>query len=146
MLRSLDKEIEARFRHRPVSYANPAAGSHSWKKRKGNGNKMAQEKNSYEKIYEVVRQIPKGCVATYGQVAALAGNCRWARVVGYALHVNPDPEGIPCYRVVNREGRLSDAFAFGGVNRQKLLLEEEGITVHENHVDLSTFQWKKSVF
>lgn len=107
---------------------------------------MAEEKNSYEKIYEVVRQIPKGSVATYGQVAALAGNRRWARVVGYALHANPDPEGIPCYRVVNREGRLSDAFAFGGVNRQKLLLEAEGIRVHDNHVDLKACQWNKFVF
>jgi len=103
-------------------------------------------KNSYEKIYEVVKQIPKGTVATYGQVAALAGNKRWARVVGYALHVNPDPVGIPCYRVVNREGRLSDAFAFGGVNQQKLLLEADGIDVVDNHVDLSIYQWKKIVF
>lgn len=104
------------------------------------------EKNTYEKIYEVVKQIPKGTVATYGQVAALAGNKRWARVVGYALHVNPDPEGIPCYRVVNREGRLSDAFAFGGVNQQKLLLEADGIEVVDNHVALKNYQWKKIVF
>ena len=104
------------------------------------------EKNSYEKIYEVVKQIPKGTVATYGQVAALAGNKRWARVVGYALHVNPDPEGIPCYRVVNREGRLSEAFAFGGVNQQKILLEADGVEVVDNHVDLETYQWKKIVF
>lgn len=104
------------------------------------------EKNSYEKIYEVVKQIPKGTVATYGQVAELAGNRRWARVVGYALHVNPDPEGIPCYRVVNREGRLSDAFAFGGVNQQKVLLEADGIEVVDNHVDLSIYQWKKVIF
>lgn len=104
------------------------------------------KKNSYEKIYDVVRQIPKGTVATYGQVAELAGNKRWARVVGYALHVNPDPEGIPCYRVVNREGRLSDAFAFGGVNQQKELLEADGIEVVDNHVDLKRYQWKKMVF
>ena len=103
-------------------------------------------RNSYEKIYEVVKQIPKGTVATYGQVAALAGNNRWARVVGYALHVNPDPEGIPCYRVVNREGRLSDAFAFGGVNQQKLLLEADGIEVVDNRVDLEIYRWKKIVF
>ena len=102
--------------------------------------------NSYVKIYGVVKQIPKGQVATYGQVAALAGNKRWARVVGYALHVNPDPDGIPCYRVVNREGRLSDAFAFGGVNQQKLLLEADGIEVVDNHVDLSIYQWKKIIF
>ena len=104
------------------------------------------EKNSYEKIYDVVKQIPKGTVATYGQVAELAGNKRWARVVGYALHVNPDPERIPCYRVVNREGRLSDAFAFGGVNQQKLLLEADGIEVVDNHVDLNVYQWKKIIF
>lgn len=61
-----------------------------------------EQKNSYEKIYDIVKQIPRGTVATYGQVAALAGNKRWARVVGYALHVNPDPEGIPCYRVTVR--------------------------------------------
>ena len=60
---------------------------------------MAESGNSYQKIYEIVKQIPKGCVASYGQVAALAGNPRWARVVGYALHVNPDPAHIPCYRV-----------------------------------------------
>ena len=103
-------------------------------------------KSTFEQIYEVVKQIPKGMVATYGQVAALAGNERWARVVGYALHVNPDPEGIPCYRVVNREGRLSDAFAFGGVNQQKVLLEADGIEVVDNHVDLAIYQWKKIVF
>ena len=103
-------------------------------------------KNSYEKIYEVVKQIPKGSVATYGQVAALAGNKRWARVVGYALHVNPDPEGIPCYRVVNREGRLSEAFAFGGVNQQKILLEADGIEVVDNQVNLNIYQWKKIIF
>lgn len=105
-----------------------------------------EEKNSYQKIYEVVRQIPAGSVATYGQVAALAGNKRWARVVGYALHVNPDPEGTPCYRVVNREGRLSDAFAFGGVNQQKVLLEADGIEVVDNKVDLNRYQWKKLIY
>lgn len=107
---------------------------------------MTEPKNSYEKIYEVVKQIPKGKVATYGQVAALAGNPRWARVVGYALHVNPDPDGIPCYRVVNREGRLSNAFAFGGVNQQKLLLEADGIEVDGSYVDLGIYQWRKIVF
>lgn len=106
---------------------------------------MDQKKNSYEKIYDVVKQIPRGNVATYGQVAALAGNRRWARVVGYALHVNPDPEHIPCHRVVNREGRLSDAFAFGGVNQQKLLLEAEGVTVVGNFVELEIYQWKKVI-
>ena len=68
--------------------------------------------NTFEKIYEVVKSIPKGKVATYGQVALLAGNPRWARVVGYALHVNPEPGIIPCHRVVNREGKVAPSFAF----------------------------------
>lgn len=85
-------------------------------------------------------------MATYGQVAALAGNRRWARVVGYALHANPDPERIPCYRVVNREGRLSKAFAFGGINRQQLLLEQEGVTVRDGKVDLEKYRWRRMVF
>ena len=83
--------------------------------------------NTFEKIYEAVKKIPYGKVASYGQVAALAGNPRWARVVGYALHVNPEPENIPCYRVVTKDGRVSPAFAFGGSNRQRELLEAEGV-------------------
>ena len=74
--------------------------------------------NSFERIYAVVKKIPRGTVASYGQVALLAGNPRWARVVGYALHANPDPEGIPCYRVVTKDGRTSPAFAFGGADIQ----------------------------
>ena len=81
----------------------------------------------FEKIYEVVMKIPKGRVATYGQVAMLAGNPRWARVVGYALHNNPAPGIIPCHRVVNREGRVAEGFVFGGGDAQRDLLEKEGI-------------------
>lgn len=88
--------------------------------------------NTFEKIYDVVRNIPKGKVATYGQVARLAGNPRWSRVVGYALHVNPDPSTIPCHRVVNREGKVAEAFAFGGGNVQRQLLEAEGIVFETN--------------
>ncbi len=101
------------------------------------------EKTTFELIYDVVKQIPKGSVATYGQVAALAGNNRWARVVGYALHANPDPEHIPCHRVVNREGVVSEAFAFGGGNRQVELLREEGVEVTDKKVDLAKYQWKR---
>ncbi len=98
--------------------------------------------SAFEKIYEQVKKIPKGRVATYGQIAMLAGNPRWARVVGYALHSNPDPEAIPCYRVVNRMGELSSAFAFGGVNKQALLLRNDGIEVSEdNTVDLEKYLW-----
>ena len=94
------------------------------------------------RIYDIVRQIPSGCVATYGQVAALAGNPRWARVVGFALHVNPDPQHIPCHRVVNRFGEVSKAFAFGGENRQVELLKAEGVPfLSDGRVDLAASRW-----
>lgn len=99
------------------------------------------EKSVFQLIYDVVKQIPKGKVATYGQVASLAGNRRWARVVGYALHVNPDPEHIPCHRVVNRMGEVSEAFAFGGENEQIKLLQNEGVKVNGNRVDLEKYRW-----
>ena len=98
---------------------------------------------TFNHIYDVVKQIPYGKVATYGQVAALAGNKRWARVVGYALHANPDPENIPCYRVVNRFGEVSKAFVFGGANRQIELLQAEGIEFIDGKVDMDKYQWNQ---
>lgn len=96
--------------------------------------------NTFEKIYEVVKSIPKGRVATYGQVALLAGNPRWARVVGYALHVNPEPGTIPCHRVVNREGKVAPGFAFGGEGVQRQLLESEGIVFEsDGRIDLEKY-------
>ncbi len=96
--------------------------------------------NTFEKIYEVVKSIPKGKVATYGQVAFLAGNPRWARVVGYALHNNPDPSTIPCHRVVNREGKVAESFVFGGGNSQRKLLEAEGIVFEpDGRIDLKKY-------
>lgn len=106
-----------------------------------------EEKSTFQKIYEVVKEIPYGTVATYGQVAALAGNRRLAKVVGYALHVNPNPDEIPCYRVVNVKGEVSKAFAFGGENRQRELLEKEGVLFLENDcVDMEHCRWNKQVF
>lgn len=104
---------------------------------------LAGGKNSYEKIYEVVKSIPEGKVATYGQIARLAGNPKWSRVVGYALHVNPEPGVIPCHRVVNSKGEPSRAFAFGGENRQIELLEKEGVAFTDGHVDMERFRWDK---
>lgn len=95
--------------------------------------------SAFEKIYEVVKQIPYGQVATYGQVAELAGNTHWSRVVGYALHANPDPEHIPCYRVVNSKGELAGAFAFGGEHVQEELLKADGIEVVNGRVDLKKY-------
>ena len=97
----------------------------------------------FQKIYDVVCKIPEGKVATYGQVALLAGNPRWARVVGYALHNNPAPVVIPCHRVVNREGRVAEAFAFGGGNRQRELLSEEGVQFeNDGSINLNIYGWK----
>lgn len=96
---------------------------------------------TFEMIYMVVSRIPHGKVATYGQIARLAGNPRWSRVVGYALHVNPDPQHIPCYRVVNRFGEVSEAFAFGGENRQIELLEAEEVQFDENGRVKPEFFW-----
>ncbi len=106
---------------------------------------LSMEKSSFELIYDVVKRIPYGRVASYGQVAALAGNKKWARVVGYALHANPDPDHIPCYRVVNKEGRVSKAFAFGGENQQIALLKAEGVSfLDHERVDMEHFQWDTS--
>ncbi len=98
--------------------------------------------NTFEKIYDAVKKIPKGKVCTYGQIAAMAGNPRWSRVVGYALHVNPEPGTIPCHRVVTRNGEVSKAFAFGGENMQKTLLAEEGVEfLDDGRVDLKKHFW-----
>ena len=97
----------------------------------------------FERVYEVVRHIPDGKVSTYGQIAARLGNVRWARAVGYALHANPDPENVHCFKVVNRDGRLAPAFAFGGEEVQRMLLERSGVEVRpDNTVDLEKYLWR----
>ena len=98
--------------------------------------------NPTKRIYEAVKKIPYGCVATYAQIAEAAGDRKMARAVGNALHKNPDPAGIPCYRVVNSKGELAGEFAFGGAGRQAKLLEAEGIEVVHGVVDLLRYQWK----
>ena len=99
--------------------------------------------NTFEKIYEQVKKIPEGKVATYGQIAMLAGNPRWSQVVGYALHVNPQPGVIPCHRVVRKDGRLASGFAFGGENVQRDLLLSEGVEFIDNvTVDMKKSLWQ----
>ncbi len=93
-----------------------------------------------KRIYEAVKKIPKGKVATYSQVAALAGNPKMARAVGNALHKNPEPGIIPCHRVVNSAGELAGAFAFGGSDAQAALLKAEGVEVIDDKVDLKKYQ------
>lgn len=92
-----------------------------------------------KRIYEAVKRIPAGYVATYGQVAEMAGNKKMSRAVGNALHKNPDPDNIPCFRVVNSKGELAGAFAFGGENVQAKLLRADGVEVIDGKVDLKKY-------
>ena len=94
-----------------------------------------------DKVYEFVKNIPRGKVATYGQIALHLGNRNFARAVGNILHGNPDPEYIPCHRVVNAQGQLSQSYAFGGIEAQRRLLVSEGVVFKNDQVvDLSVSQ------
>ena len=95
-----------------------------------------------EKILAFLQTIPKGKVVTYGQIAAHLGNPKLARAVGNALHRNPDGNKYPCYKVVSSGGNLSEHYAFGGLQSQRRRLQEEGIEVVDNRVDLIKYQWK----
>ena len=94
----------------------------------------------YEKIYAAVQKIPRGTVATYAQVAAMAGNPRMCRVVGNALHQKPYFGIVPCHRVVNAKGQLAAAFVFGGENVQAEMLRAEGVEVVDGKVDLVKYR------
>ncbi len=94
------------------------------------------------KVYEYLLTIPEGKVVTYGQIAEFLGNKKLSRVVGNILHNNPQPSVYPCYKVVNAKGRLSHNFAFGGIEKQKELLENDGIEVIDYTVDLNKYQHK----
>ena len=98
-----------------------------------------------KRIYEAVKRIPKGYVATYAQVAEAAGDRKMARAVGNALHKNPDPSTIPCHRVVNAKGELAGEYAFGGAWKQAEILRSEGVEVHDGRVDMDRFQCKELI-
>ena len=89
-------------------------------------------KSVFEKIYKEVENIPKGKIATYGEIAKKVGTT--PKVVGWALHRNPRPTLIPCHRVVYKNGDLSSGYAFGGIAKQKKRLQEEGIKIVKNQV------------
>lgn len=94
------------------------------------------------RIYAVVRRIPRGRVATYGQVAELAGLARQARLVGYALSALAPDTPIPWHRVINAAGRISmRGPASGGAAHQRLRLEQEGVIFRAGRVDLARFRW-----
>ncbi len=96
---------------------------------------------TYERIYAVVRQIPPGQVATYGQIAALVGSCT-ARMVGYAMAALPAGSDVPWQRVINRQGKISPHGAGDGSLRQRELLEAEGVQFDEaGQVDFLQVGW-----
>lgn len=100
----------------------------------------------FEDVYAIVKKIPEGKVATYGQIAQIMGKPRSARVVGWALHSNPYRGVVPCHRVVNRKGELSGGFAFGGKEVQKKLLENEGVIFLNSYtVNMEKCFWKPSI-
>lgn len=93
--------------------------------------------NTFEEIYAEVCLVPEGKVASYGYIACRLGNPHLSRVVGYALHANPRPGVIPCHRIVMKDGSLTPAFAFGGMNEQRRLLENEGVVfLPDGRVDI----------
>lgn len=95
-----------------------------------------------QKVYEAVKRIPKGKVSNYGFIAFLAGRPRAARMVGFALHRNPEPIVTPCHRVVFKDGSLCRGFAFGGEEVQRRLLEEEGVVfLSDGRVDMDKCGW-----
>lgn len=93
---------------------------------------------SFEKVYDLVRKIPKGRVTTYGIIGKKLNMS--PRVIGQALHANPYEGDVPCHRVVNRDGRVAPNFAFGGHDIQRKLLEKEGVEFKDSqHVHLAQF-------
>lgn len=81
----------------------------------------------FAKIYQQVKKIPRGKVVTYGEIAGKVGTT--PRVVGFALHKNPDPKNIPCHRVIFKDGSLSPGYAFGGESAQREKLRQEGVKI-----------------
>ena len=102
---------------------------------------MKNQKTDAKQVYDFLLAIPRGCVVTYGQIAAYCGNPKAARAVGRILHSNPDGDKYPCYKVVNAEGKLSPGYAFGGMEAQKRRLEADGILVVNERVDLKRYRY-----
>ena len=96
----------------------------------------------FDGVYALVKRIPRGKVATYGQIARLLGAPRCARVVGWAMHGNPHGARVPWQRVVQRGGGLSPAVCPGDPGRQRRLLEREGVTfLLDGRIDMAAHQW-----
>lgn len=97
----------------------------------------------FDLVYLLVRRIPRGRVATYGQVARLLGAPRAARIVGWAMHDNPHGRRVPCHRVIQKGGSLSPNYCLADPGRQRRLLEREGVTFGlDGRVELDRHQWR----
>ena len=105
------------------------------------GERASNHQPTYERVYQVVRQVPAGKVATYGQIAAIVGRCT-ARMVGYAMASLPSGSDVPWHRIINAQGKISPRGARFGVLEQQELLEEEGVEFDANHrIDLKRYRW-----
>lgn len=103
---------------------------------------MTDTDNFFDRVYEVVRCVPKGRVTSYGAIAKYLGAARSARMVGWAMNVSHGKEDVPAHRVVNRKGLLTGKFHFDGTNLMQQLLENEGIPVENNQVvDFNKYFW-----
>ena len=99
--------------------------------------------NFFERVYEIVRQIPEGKVTSYGAIAKALGAARSARMVGWAMNASHNLEDVPAHRVVNRIGMLSGKHHFEGTNLMQQLLENEGIQVVDNQIiDFEKHFWE----
>lgn len=99
--------------------------------------------NYSEKIYKIVSKIPKGKVSTYKQIAKITA-IKNPRIVGFYLHKNLDPKTIPCHRVIRNDGTLAKGYAFGGIKKQKEILEKEGVKFVGNKISLKKYLVKPS--
>jgi methylated-DNA-protein-cysteine methyltransferase-like protein len=101
--------------------------------------------SSYQPIWDAVRQIPKGKVASYGDIAKLSVLFGQARKVGYSLHALPHGSNVPWHRVINSQGKISLPRTGGHYSKQKRLLEKEGVVFKRGRIDLKEFGWLQSV-
>ena len=102
--------------------------------------------NTFDRIYDIIQQIPPGKVASYGQISALVGNRRLARVVGYALHAIPDGSDIPWHGVVKKAGEVVGGAESASGKYQTELLKAEGVGFVAGHADMKRYQWEKRRF
>ena len=101
------------------------------------------EDNFFERVYEIVKQIPEGKVTSYGAIAKALGTARSARMVGWAMNATHSRDDIPAHRVVNQKGLLSGKHHFDGSNLMQQLLENEGVKVVDNQiVDFDNYFWQ----